>query len=160
MMSPRLRTGLLLGFSLAGMGIGWAGGERKTEVGRRERPLFAASVTFDPGRDTGQNFGSLFEVKDAQGRVVAGAGFMAVYNTRFRMDRHVVQFFARPAGEGQPARMRRLPRPDDDCGLYMFDFDGKLFAINEVTGRFFHEWDPTASQWRRASGLAEPLVSS
>ena len=33
------------------------------------------SMTFAPGEDVGQKLGSLFEVHDAQGRVVAGAGF-------------------------------------------------------------------------------------
>ncbi|MFP6672236.1 MAG: hypothetical protein VB857_12545, partial [Pirellulaceae bacterium] len=54
------------------------------------------SMTFAPGEDLGQNLGSLFEVRDSGGRVVAGAGFMEAYNTRFRSSRHTVQFFLRP----------------------------------------------------------------
>jgi hypothetical protein len=160
MIPPLPRALLLLGACAAGLDDGLPAAGRKAAAGRPEKALFAASVTFDPGADEGQNFGSLFEAKDGRGRVVAGAGFMAVYNTRFRMDRHVVQFFARPPLGDAPVKMQRLPRPDDDAGLYMFDFDGKLFAINEVTGRFFQEWDAASARWQRATGAAAPLESS
>lgn len=153
MSSPHLRA-LLPAACAAGLAATAPAG-----AGRQE-PLVAVSVTFDPGRDLGQNFGSLFEATDARGRVVLGAGFPGAYNTRFRADRHTVQFFVRPPVGEQTVRMRRLPRPDDDCGLYPFDFDGKLYAINESTGRFFHEWDPAASGWRRATGPVAPLGST
>ena len=59
-------------------------------------PIATFSVAVDFGQDRGQNFGSLFEVRDSKDRVIAGAGFMEVYNTRFRSDRHTLQFFLRP----------------------------------------------------------------
>jgi hypothetical protein len=136
-------------------------GEAQTAAARRDRDaVLALSATVDLGKDLGQNFGSLFEVKDAAGRVIAGAGFVAAFNTRFRMDRHTLQFFVRPADGEDRFTLKRLPRPDDDCGLYMFDFDGKLYAINDSTGRFFREWDPSAPGWRRASGPVDGLTSS
>jgi hypothetical protein len=123
-------------------------------------PLLEVTTTVDLGRDLGQNFGSLFEVKNEAGRVVAGAGFMAAYNTRFRMDRHTVQFFVRPEAGDAAFTLTRLPRPDDHCGLYMFDFDGKLFAINDSLGRCFNEWDPAAKAWHPARGPAAAGTSS
>ena len=122
-------------------------------------PILSVSCTVDFGQDRGQNFGSLFEVKDQAGRVVAGAGFPAVYNTRFRMDRHTIQFFVRPRSEQPDVTIERLPRPDDDCGLYMFDDAGRLFAINDSVGESFREWDPATSLWRPASGAVAGLTS-
>ncbi len=54
------------------------------------------SVTVDFGRDLGQNLGTLFEMKTPQGRLACGAGFASVYNTYFRGERMMVQFFMRP----------------------------------------------------------------
>ncbi|GIS58962.1 MAG: hypothetical protein CM1200mP2_11870 [Planctomycetaceae bacterium] len=46
-----------------------------------EEPVVHWRTTVDRGRDRGQPFGSLFEARDAKGRLVAGAGFEEVYNT-------------------------------------------------------------------------------
>jgi hypothetical protein len=118
------------------------------------------TVTIDFGRDLGQNFGSLLEVKDAAGRVVAGAGFAGAYNTRFRMDRHTLQFFVRPVDAQDRFTTRRLPRPDDHCGLYLFDFDGKLHAFNDGVDRAYRFWDGAADAWRTAGEPAPAPVSS
>ena len=100
--------------SLLALAVSQAGKAQTVAARRDPDALLALSATVDLGKDLGQNFGSLFEVRDAQGRVVAGAGFMAAYNTRFRMDRHTLQFFVRPPeGEGR-FTLKRLPRPDDD----------------------------------------------
>jgi len=53
-------------------------------------------VTVDRGEDIGQAFGSLFEAKSEDGRLLIGAGFQNAYNTRYRADRHELQFFVRP----------------------------------------------------------------
>ena len=82
-----------------------------------EEPVAHWRTTVDLGRDGGQPFGSLFEARDAKGRLVAGAGFEEVYNTRFRSNRHTVQFFVRPAKGGDRFRIERLPHPDMDLSL-------------------------------------------
>ena len=41
-----------------------------------ERPLMQITTTIDFGQDVGQNWGSLFEARDSEGRVVMGAGFV------------------------------------------------------------------------------------
>jgi hypothetical protein len=112
------------------------------------------------GPDHGRNLGTLFEARDRQGRLVSAAGFLGLYNTRFRMDRHSLQFFVRDPDAAADFRFERLPRPDDDCGLYMFDHGGRLLAINESTGQFFREWDPARGAWRRATGAVAPLAST
>lgn len=125
-----------------------------------ETPLLTITATIDLGKDRGQNIGSLFEVKDEAGRVIAGAGFPSVYNTRFRMDRHAIQFFASPPERSSEFRLQRIPRPDDHCGLYMFDFGGRLYAINEAAGGPFQAWEPSAGSWIPAAGPVEGLQSS
>lgn len=131
----------------------------QTPTSKSDPPILSVNVTVDLGEDRGQNFGSLFELKDAEGRVVGGAGFPAVYNTRFRMDRQTVQFFVRPPARKPEIRLERLPRPDDNCGLYMFDYAGRLYAINDAVGDHYSEWDPDTSSWSPATGAVEGLGS-
>ena len=52
-----------------------------------EEAIITQEVEIDFGEDRGQSFGNLFEFVNAEGTVVGGAGFVAVYNTRFRNDR-------------------------------------------------------------------------
>ena len=99
-----------------------------------QQPLVRWQATVDLGRDLGQPFGSLFEARDAKGRLVAGAGFEEVYNTRFRSNRHTVQFFVRPARDPGGFRIERLPFPDMDCGIYLFELDGRVHAWPNARG--------------------------
>lgn len=106
------------------------------------------SVTLDPGQDVGQSFGSVFEARDAAGRVVAGAGFQDVYNTRFRNSRHTLQFFVRPKTGADRFAIERLPHPDLDCGIYLFDMDGRIYAWTSVNGNSVRRWDAEAGEWK------------
>lgn len=112
-----------------------------------EEPLAHWRTTVDLGRDRGQPFGSLFEARDAKGRLVAGAGFEEVYNTRFRGNRHTVQFFVRPAKGGDRFRIERLPHPDMDCGIYLFELDGRVHAWTNARGNRVKRWDPKRHRW-------------
>lgn len=112
------------------------------------RPVFSATTRIDLGSDRGQNFGTLFEAKDAEGRVVAGAGFTGLYNTMFRNDRFVVQFFARPLRDEGKFTLERLPRPSPDAGLYLHDFDGRIHTFPYAYERIVRSWDATARQWK------------
>ncbi len=111
-----------------------------------EKPLARWQVTVDLGRDLGQNFGSLFEVRDQAGQLVAGAGFMEAYNTRFRGDRHTLQFFVRPQAAGQ-FKIERLPHPEMDCGIYLFDLNQQLYAWTSARGNRVKRWDAAARTW-------------
>ncbi len=105
------------------------------------------TVDVDLGRDIGQSFGALFEARDRDGRVVAGAGFQDVYNTRFRTGRRTLQFFVRPnTGEGD-FTIERLPHPDLDCGVYLFDLGGQVYAWTTVRGNSVRRWDEPSRQW-------------
>ena len=80
------------------------------------------ATTIDFGKDVGQNWGTLFEARDAEGRVVLGAGFTGVYNTAFRMDRYTLQFFVRD--DEAEMNFETLPPSTEDGGSYLFDLDG------------------------------------
>jgi len=104
-------------------------------------------VTADFGKDVGQCFGSVFEGRNAEGRVVMGAGFADVYNTRFRSDRFALQFFVRrPEGENS-FTTETLPRSSTDGGLYMYSFDGVLHVHSEGDDRTVRYWDPAKREW-------------
>jgi hypothetical protein len=110
----------------------------------------AFTIEIDLGKDVGQSFGSLFEVRDAAGRVIAGAGFMDVYNTRFRSDRHTLQFFVRPKTNADRFTIERLPHPDLDCGIYLFDLNEQLYAWSSVRNNSVRVWQASARQWKDA----------
>lgn len=82
----------------------------------------------DLGSDRGQNFGSLFQAYDPQGRVVAGAGFLGAYNTYYRADRHALQFFVRPPTGHDRATVEPFPRPSNHTLHYLSDANGHVFA--------------------------------
>lgn len=126
--------------------IGGAVPARSADASRDDvRVTFAATVEF--GADRGQRLGSLFEARDAEGRVVASAGFHDAYNTHFRTDRHTLQLYVRPAGESA-ATMERLPSPDLGFGVYLFDIGGELYAWSSVAGKNVRFWDEAAGTWR------------
>ena len=104
-------------------------------------------VKLDLGKDRGQSFGSIFEARNASGRVVAGAGFQDVYNTRFRGDRHTLQFFIRPNSDDDRYTVTRLPHPDLDCGVYLFDLDRELHAWSSARGNLVRRWDRESGTW-------------
>ncbi len=118
------------------------------------------SVEVDLGRDVGQSFGSLFEVRDGRGRVVAGAGFQDVYNTRFRTDRHTLQFFVRPEQGDEEFTIERLPHPDLDCGIYLFDLDEQVYAWTTVGGNSVRRWDAGSGEWVNELPPGVPAIRS
>lgn len=109
---------------------------------------FHFTLDVDLGDDVGQNPGTLFEAVDEDGKVYAGAGFSAAYNTQDRSDRRILQFFVR-CEEPEPASFEKLPRPTTDAGTYLFGFQGRLYSIGRGgnDGRL-RVWDPAAEQWQ------------
>jgi enamine deaminase RidA (YjgF/YER057c/UK114 family) len=111
------------------------------------RASFRISADVDFGADRGQSFGSLFEVRNGKGRVVAGAGFADVYNTRFRTGRRTLQFFVRPEADETRFEVQRLPHPDLDCGVYLCEFDHEIYAWSSVRGNSVRKWDAKSRTW-------------
>ncbi|MEO2015021.1 MAG: hypothetical protein ABGZ53_11690 [Fuerstiella sp.] len=102
------------------------------------------TVTVDRGRDVGQNFGSLFEVTSSDGSVVIGAGFQNLYNTRYRADRHSLQFFVRPTTGQRVHSTEKLPRPNELCGTYLY---GRDDVVRSTYGGV-KAWHPQTKSWQ------------
>ncbi|MCA9118344.1 MAG: hypothetical protein KDA79_24940, partial [Planctomycetaceae bacterium] len=105
------------------------------------------SVEVDFGQDRGQSLGSLFEVRDASGRLQAGAGFQDVYNTRFRTGRRTLQFFIRPDSGKDQLTLERLPHPDQGTGVYLTEFDGQLYSWSYAGNNSVRRWDAASEKW-------------
>lgn len=119
-------------------------------------------VTLDRGEDVGQNFGSLFEAKTADGNYVVGAGFSGAYNTRFRHDRHTVHFFVRPTDGARELKVTRSSRPNEVAGTYLFNFDGQVYsAVPDVRVWNVSEsaWQPSPSRSRVDTRVGKHLLS-
>lgn len=106
-------------------------------------------VTIDRGADLGQSFGSLFEAASEDGSLAIGAGFPNDYNTRYRGDRHAVQFFVRPKHGGRSFEVATLPRPNDLCGTYLYGRDGVVYSTYGGVRR----WDAQADRWRETPAI-------
>lgn len=111
----------------------------------RAAEAFHVSVRVDLGADVGRNFGSLFEVVDRSGKVCAGAGFLGAYNTQPRSSRRNLHFFVKARTFG--FKVEPLPKPTADSGVYLDDFQGRLYARsrNGTDNRLRH-WD--GKEWR------------
>ena len=107
-------------------------------------------VTTDRGHDRGQCFGSLFEVTSDDGEIVIGAGFQNTYNTRFRADRHAIQFFVRPKTGASKMVVEELPRPSNNLtGAYLFQRDGQLYS----TFGGLKIWNPDKQEWDQSPAV-------
>jgi len=111
-------------------------------------------VTVDRGRDLGQSFGSLFEATSDDGSLVFGAGFQNAYNTRYRADRHAVQFFIRPTSGNRKMKTEELPRPNFELtGSYLFGRDGLVHS----TYGGLKTWDSKSRNWRGSGSSHERM---
>ena len=109
---------------------------------------FTVSLVVDRGNDVGQSFGSLFELSSDNGSLMIGAGFQNVYNTRYRGDRHSVQFFVRPTDGKREFTVKELPRPSDDLtGAYLFSRDDVVYS----TYGGLKSWDSDSESWKTVS---------
>jgi hypothetical protein len=104
----------------------------------------ALTVDFEP--DQGQNFGSLFELVDRDGKTVAGAGFMGAYNTQPRSSRRNLHFYAKPLQRSPRFELERLPKPTEDSGVYLYNCKHRLY------GRSRNGSDPRLRYWDAENG--------
>src|SRR5262249_44333569 len=112
----------------------------------------AFSIVLDRGEDIGQAFGTLFEVRSAEGRPLVGAGFLAAYNTFDRADRHGLHVFERSE---TPATFEALPRSSGDAGVYLFSRGRRLYARSAADGKdgAIRVFDDTTKAWAVAEGV-------
>ena len=109
------------------------------------------SVDVNFGKDSGQNFGTLFEAHDENGTLVFGAGFAGVFNTYHRAERYKVQFFVRPTHDTGAYTMEKLPPCTPSSGAYAFELGHTLYARSGGrNGTILRQWDAKADTWENA----------
>ena len=115
---------------------------------------FSVRLQVDLQQDVGQNFGTLFEAVDAEGNVVAGAGYVGSYNTQSRSDRRNLHFFVK-SETTVPFDPRPLARPAENSGTYLFEFDDRLYSRGRGgSDRKLRVWNPDVSQWNVEKSIA------
>ncbi|MCA9230301.1 MAG: family 10 glycosylhydrolase [Planctomycetales bacterium] len=120
---------------------------------------FQVRIQVDFQQDVGQNFGSLFEAHDAQGEIVAGAGYVGSYNTQSRSDRRNLHFFVRSKAASD-FNLHPLPRPTTDAGTYLFDFDNRVYSQGRGgEDNHLRAWDTKAGRWVQDRGTTPFSVS-
>ncbi len=142
---PGRRVGYAIVTMLAVLTVGPATAMAEDDRGAHRTII---TVTCDRGADVGQSFGTLFEARTGDGSLVVGAGFQNAYNTRYRADRHAVQFFVRPTDGDRRLTTSRLPRPNDLCGTYLYGRDG---VVRSTYGTI-KAWDAEARNWQAEPG--------
>lgn len=107
---------------------------------------YRVNLDVDLGKDQGQNFGTLFELHDERGRLLAAAGFPSAYNTYYRSGRLTLNVFVMPEGEAGQPTITPMPRPSDARHHYLYDLAGTLYATDRKAGTF--AWEPRRGEWR------------
>lgn len=117
-----------------------------------DRTQVRVELTVDFGPDRGQNFGSLFEITDAKGNVVAGAGFLGAYNTYIRSERTTLQCFVRSTNQSQEWSIEKLPPVHTTAtGLYPFTLGGQLYVFDTADSEpHIHRWNDSSETWEVA----------
>jgi hypothetical protein len=151
-------TGVLLA---AVVGLGVSGSVPGQDAVEPATPAaMRVAVTVDLGRDLGQNYGTLFEAVDEQGRVVAGGGFPGLYNTTCRNDRRSLQFYVRPPHDRSRPVPQALPRFSQDTGVYIGDINGRMYALGQQVATRVQAWDSAAGRWEVAPEYANAALRS
>ena len=120
-----------------------------TQFESKGEGLTKIAVTIDRGQDLGQSFGSLIEATSDDGQLVVGAGFQNAYNTRYRADRHAIQFFIRPKDGKRKFTVKELPRPNNTfTGAYLFGRDGEVYS----TEGGLKSWRSKLQKWQKIAG--------
>lgn len=120
-----------------------------------EPTRYETQFTFSRESDQGDNPGTLFEVRDRDGKPIAAAGYLGAYNTFPRSDRDELQFFVRQSDPEADWKIERLPRiGGNSTGYYPFQLAGELYVStrNGVDSRV-HHWDPNSKTWNAVSDM-------
>lgn len=123
--------------------------------GVAREPSFHLSLTASREADHGENRGSLFEITDAAGTPIAGAGYLGAYNTFPRSDRDELQIFVRSLGSKANWEIERLPRVESTAtGFYPFQVAGDLYvSTRNGSDPRVHRWDDPTSAWQEVEGV-------
>ncbi|MEZ6047772.1 MAG: hypothetical protein R3C11_19780 [Planctomycetaceae bacterium] len=116
-------------------------------VAEEASPWLRVEVEVEFGEDFGQNLGTLFEVYDQEGNLLAGAGYVGAYNSYVRNDRERLHFFLKSNQPGQT--VEPMPRANEMTGVYLSDLRGNLYARGRAAeDEHFYQWKPTENRWQ------------
>ena len=87
---------------------------------------FEIAFSVDLERDNGDSLGTVFEVQDQAGKILAGAGFERSFNTKAGSNHRLVTFYTRRQGEPE---LVDLGRPFQEyTNVRLFSYGGRLIA--------------------------------
>lgn len=117
-------------------------------------PKTSIMLNFQPGTDLGQSLGTLFELKDADGKVVLGAGFDDAHSTYMRdNNRQLVFYYKSPTPE---TTVTPIGKPfDAETNAARLQVDGDtLVAVGNYGRRAPYltpdgdgSWKPIEAEW-------------
>jgi hypothetical protein len=119
-----------------------------------DNPAASISVNFQPGTDLGQSLGTLFELKDADGNVVLGAGFDDAHSTYMRdNNRQLVFYYKSPAPEATVTPIGKPFDAENNAARLQVDGD-TLVAVGNYGRRAPYltpddsgGWKPIEAEW-------------
>jgi hypothetical protein len=116
----------------------------------RANEEFHLQLVVSRAADHGENWGSLFEITDASGNPIAGAGYLGAYNTYFRSDRNALQVFVRTADAPNQWRIDQLPRIESTAtGFYPFELAGTLYvSVRNGADSAVYRWESERRTWQ------------
>lgn len=80
--------------------------------------------------------------------MLAGAGFVGLYNTYYRADRMTLHLFAAPGGEEAPLRIAPIARPSEAPHHYLHDAEGRVVAADRKGKHYV--WNPIRDSWKES----------
>lgn len=119
-------------------------------------PKTGVMLHIELGADLGQSMGTLFELRDAGGKVVIGAGFDDAHSTYMRdNNRQLVFYYKSPAPEAAITPMGKPFGPDNNAARLQVDGDTLVAASNYGRGGPYLTpddnggWKPIEAEWAR-----------
>ena len=117
-------------------------------------PALTITLNFAPGADVGQGLGTLFELKNAEGKVVLGAGFDDAHSTYMRdNNRQIIFYYRSPEPAATIVPMGKPFGSDNNAARLQVDGD-TLVAVGNYGRRAPYltpdgdgGWKPIAADW-------------
>jgi hypothetical protein len=113
----------------------------------------SVEATIGFGEDHGQNYGTIYELHDRSGQLIAGAGFTGAYGTNIRGERLMLHVFFRSPSSADSIKIETMPAvPGDASGFHVFTRQGKLYAFDRAgfgtRGEKLWKWDERSRVWQ------------
>lgn len=109
---------------------------------------FKVAFSLDLGQDDGASLGTIFEVRDQAGNIIAGAGFERSFNTMAGSNHRLISFFTQREGT---STLHDLGRPfGEHSSIRLFSYAGKLIAYPRDEEVHPRQFDAESNIWKPA----------